>query len=203
MTIVRTAVELVPLVLLACGACDPGPPPRCADVVAHAKQYVPIDNPSTSVVSDSEKLVPFDHTYSGSDVAFLVNECASWPESYRRCMAQIASDVDFIKCNQGDPSKIAWSAWAALPHVNAWAKQLADLAYDAYSHAQDAATAARTTADDVERQLAAATGSARADLTAKLAAAKASADQAEALASSCKANPLSQPACIALIKKKP
>jgi hypothetical protein len=172
---------------LLCVACE-SKPPSCQDTVANGIKHVEIqawiDGSNQAAM---EALVPFEHSYTGSDVAYLVESCADWTESYRRCIGKISSQLDFITCNQGDETKTAWMAWSALPHVATWLRALSDLAGEAMAAASAAATDARIAADGL--------GSG----SEQLAAAKAKAAAAAALESECQIRPLEKPACLALL----
>jgi hypothetical protein len=177
----------IALFALLCSACE-SQPPSCQDAVANGIKHVEIQ----AWIDDSEQvameaIVPLDHSYTGSDVAYLVESCADWSVSYRRCIGKISSQIDFIACNQGDETKTAWMAWSALPHVATWLRALSDLAGEAMVAANAAATDARIAADSL--------GSG----SAQLAAARAKAAAAAALESECQTRPLEKPACLALL----
>ncbi|HEY1551503.1 MAG TPA: hypothetical protein VGG28_26925 [Kofleriaceae bacterium] len=181
--------------VVSCAAACESPPPTCAHAVAHAVNYVELTTwVDRADLPAMEELVPLDHAYTGSDVAYLVDSCAQWPVSYRRCIGSISSDNDFVTCNQHDETKTAWMAWSSLPHVSAWLHALSDLAGDAAWAAIAAKTDATQAVDALE-----AAGSAG---SAELAAAKAKASAAAALEAECEARPLEKPACLALITNR-
>ncbi|HEX4449274.1 MAG TPA: hypothetical protein VH143_00325 [Kofleriaceae bacterium] len=187
-------------IVLLCAACE-STPPTCERAVANGTKYIEIDSlVDREDEAAMEQLVPFDRSYTGSDVAYLVGRCAEWSVSYRRCIATVSSQLEFVECNQADKT-LSGMDWSALPHVAAWLQTLSDMAGDAFVVASSAATDAAATVDDLERKLgeldAASPG--RAALGAKLAAAKSSAAAAKALETECELRPLVKPACLALL----